>query len=126
MKGQGKLTKTAIAAAICGAMILPASSALAASKTERAIIGAMIGGVAGAALSKGDTTATTAGAAAGALIGVATDRDRYDRYDRHDRYGDYRPQPTYRKQRHRSRDRYGYEQPYSGRYDNREDSYRRW
>lgn len=126
MQGQGKFTRTAIAAVICGAMILPASGALAASRTERAIIGAVIGGVAGAALSNGDTTATTAGAAAGALVGVATGRSRNDRYDRYDRYSDYRSQPSYRNRRHRDDASYGYQQPYSGRYDSREESYRRW
>ena len=83
------------------ALLAPASGALAASKTERALIGAMLGGVAGAALTRGRTEAVVVGAAAGAALGVMTDRDngrhrhgrrhasgyndvRYDGYDRAD------------------------------------------
>ena len=44
-------------AAVTGTLVLPASAAFAgdrSNKTERAILGAVIGGIAGAALSDGD------------------------------------------------------------------------
>jgi uncharacterized protein YcfJ len=87
MSFTGKTAKIAIAAAIGSAMLLPATGALAASKTERALVGALIGGAAGAALGHGEGGAVAAGAAAGALIGVATHNDH--RYSRS--YRDSRP-----------------------------------
>jgi uncharacterized protein YcfJ len=83
-----KTAKIVIAAAVGGAMLLPATGALAASKTERALVGALIGGAAGAALGHGDGGAVAAGAAAGALIGVATHNNDH-RYSRS--YRDSRP-----------------------------------
>lgn len=71
-----KAARIAIAAAIAGAVALPASGALAASKTERAIIGALLGGVAGAAVSDGDGAAVAIGAVAGAALGSATAKDK--------------------------------------------------
>ena len=43
----GKFTKTAIAVTVAGALVAPATAAFAGEKTERAILGAVIGGVAG-------------------------------------------------------------------------------
>lgn len=99
------LTKTLTAVAVVGALALPATGALAASKTEKAVVGALIGGLLGAAVSNGDSTATVVGVAAGAAIGASTGSDR--RYD--NRYGRY----------YDSRGRYV--QP--TRYDTRYDSY---
>jgi len=116
---QTKFTKFAIAAAVAGAVALPASGALAASKTERALIGAVLGGVAGAALSNGDGGATAIGAVAGAAIGASTKQNhRYHRSYRETR-------PYYRDTSYRGYDRSGY--GYYGRdqynrYDTRYDS----
>jgi hypothetical protein len=105
MMKQGK-TKIAVAALVAGSIALPAGAASAGEKTERAVIGAILGGVAGAAISKDDTTGVLVGAAAGAALGAATAKDnkhyrhsyratrpyardtRYGRYDRYD-YGRY-------------------------------------
>lgn len=94
MKTFGKFTKIAVAAAVTGALVLPASAAFAgdkSNKTERAVIGALIGGLAGAALSKGDTGGIAIGAVAGAALGASTgnnDRDhRYSSNYRDPRYG---------------------------------------
>ncbi|MGA0605683.1 glycine zipper 2TM domain-containing protein [Phenylobacterium sp. VNQ135] len=104
MNIQGKKTKIAVAALVAGSIALPAGTAAAGEKTERAIIGALIGGVAGAAVSRDDTTGALVGAAAGAALGAATAKDKnhrrygyraaprysnYNRYDRYDRYGRY-------------------------------------
>jgi uncharacterized protein YcfJ len=92
MTFSGKATKIAIAAVVAGALVLPASSALAASKTERALIGAVLGGVAGAALGKGDGSAVAIGAVAGGLLGASTGQD--NRSNR--RYSNsYRQTPAY-------------------------------
>jgi len=106
MTMQGKTSKIAVAALVAGAIALPAGTAAAGEKTDRAIIGALIGGVAGAALSKDDATGALVGAAAGAALGAATAKDkkhysyrtsrpysnynsRYNGYSRYDRYGRY-------------------------------------
>ena len=95
------ISKIAIAAAVSGAMVLPATGALAASKTERAIIGAMLGGAAGAALSNGDGGAVAIGAVAGAALGASTGKDhRYHRSYRQTR-------PYYSDARYRDYDRRG-------------------
>ncbi|HEY3694995.1 hypothetical protein [Phenylobacterium sp.] len=107
----GKTARIAVAAAVTGAMLLPATGALAASKTERALVGALIGGAAGAALGRGDGGAVAVGAAAGALIGVATDKDR--RY--HRSYNQRRP--YYRDARYYDRGDYGRDYNGYGRYD---------
>ena len=114
-------TRLAIVASLAGAAIVPASSALAASQTERAIIGAVLGGAAGAALSRGDTKAVVVGAAAGAALGAVTDHNhrRHHRYSqRDDRYGygdtryDSYPQSGYAR----------YDSRYDHSYDNRDRS----
>jgi uncharacterized protein YcfJ len=95
MKTFGKFTKIAVAAAVTGALVLPASAAFAgdkSNKTERAILGALIGGIAGAALSDGDKGGIAIGAVAGAALGASTgssnDRDhRYSSGYRDTRYG---------------------------------------
>jgi hypothetical protein len=81
-KFTGKFSKIAIAAAVTGALVLPASAAFAGDrkdkKTERAIVGALIGGIAGAALSDGDKGTIAVAALAGAAIGASTGDNRRD------------------------------------------------
>jgi len=72
----GKFTKFAVAAGVAGALVLPAAQAQAADRTERAVIGALLGGVAGAAISHGDGGAAALGAVAGAAIGASTGHER--------------------------------------------------
>lgn len=73
-------TRIAVAAALGGALAIPAAPAFAGEKTERALIGALLGGFAGAALGKGDTGAVAVGAVAGAALGSATAKDNDHRY----------------------------------------------
>ena len=94
MKTIGKITKTVVAVAITGALVVPATAAFAGEKTDRAVVGALIGGVAGAALGHGKGDAIAIGAVAGAALGATTAKSKYD--DR----------------------RYGYEHRYAPRYDN--------
>jgi hypothetical protein len=90
MKFQSKTARIAIAAAVGGAMLLPATGAFAASKTERALLGGLLGAAAGAAISGGDTQGVVIGAAAGSVLGVAT-------ANKHDyRYGYRTSRPYYR------------------------------
>jgi hypothetical protein len=81
-KFTGKFSKIAIAAAVTGALVLPASAAFAGDRkdkqTERAIVGALIGGIAGAALSDGDKGTIAVAALAGAAIGASTGKDKRD------------------------------------------------
>jgi uncharacterized protein YcfJ len=108
MKTIGKFTKTVVAVAITGALVAPASAAFAGEKTDRAVVGALIGGIAGAALGHGKGDAVAIGAVAGAALGATTANDRNDR-----RYSQsYRTAPRY------SDTRYGYDNRYS---DNRYD-----
>lgn len=96
MKTFGKFTKIAVAAAVTGALVLPASVAFAGSKnnkTERAILGAVIGGIAGAALTDGKTNGIAIGAVAGAALGASTGHG--DRYDRDHRYSSNYRDPRY-------------------------------
>lgn len=99
MKTIGKFTKTVVAVAITGALVAPASAAFAGEKTNRAIIGAVIGGIAGAAIGDGKTDAVAIGAVAGAALGATTAKDKYGR-----RYS----------QSYRTAPRYGYDTRYSG------------
>ena len=125
MKTIGKFTKTAIAVTVAGALLAPASAALAGQKTERAVLGAVIGGLAGAALGDGKTEAVAIGAIAGAALGASTAGDNDKR-----RYTQsYRTQPRYVQNRHRyerdvygrdARDRYAYDR-YGRRYEVRYD-----
>lgn len=124
MTTQSKLTRLALTAAICGAVALPASSALAGDKTSRALFGALLGGVAGAALSHGDGGGVAIGALAGAAIGASTakhhgyrgqayrDDYRQDEYRQTD-YGQtaYR-QPSYGYDRYDRYDRYDHRGDY--------------
>lgn len=106
-----KFTKTAIVVAITGALVAPASAAFAADKTERAIIGALIGGVAGAAIGDGKTEAVAIGAVAGAALGATTAKNK--RYS-----NSYRTAPRYQQSRYYDNryDRGGYR---NDRYDAR-------
>ena len=70
-----RMIKAAMALVAAGALALPASQAAAGtSKTESAILGALLGGVAGAAVGHGKTDSVAIGALAGAALGVAVDK----------------------------------------------------
>jgi uncharacterized protein YcfJ len=85
------VSKTLIAGAITAAMVLPASGAFAGEKTNKAILGAVIGGIAGAALGDGNKNAVALGAVAGAAIGASTAKSNNDR-----RYSSgYQSRPAY-------------------------------
>ena len=117
-----RFTKIAVAAGVAGALALPAGAAQAASKTERAIIGAILGGVAGAAVTGGDTDGVVLGAAAGGALGVATAKNKkhYSRSYRSNRPYAYDNRYRYQQQRYDQRrydSRYGYYDSY-GRYQN--------
>ena len=127
MKTIGKFTKTAIAVTVAGALVAPATAAFAGDKTDRAILGAVIGGLAGAAIGDGKDEAVAIGAVAGAALGASTAKDKHDR-----RYGyGYRTAPRYdnsryaydrRDYRHDRHDRYD---RYDVRYDRYGPPYRR-
>lgn len=131
MKTPGKFVKTATAGAIVLALAAPASQAFAGDKTRNAVIGGLLGAVAGAAISDGDGGATVAGGALGALVGVAVAKDgKSHRYYRDTRgrtyYQDYRGRPVYddyyARARHQRDHRNSY---YNGhRYDTRYGYYR--
>jgi len=91
-----KFTKIAAATVAISMAAIPASQAFAASKTENALIGAALGALAGALVSKG-SDGVLLGAAAGAAVGIATDRPDRDRYGR----PIVRNQPVYRSQAYR-------------------------
>lgn len=116
----GKFTKTAIAVTVAGALVAPATAAFAGEKTERALLGAVIGGVAGAALGDGKGEAVAIGAVAGAALGATTAKDKYDRRYSHG----YRTAPRYDNTGYRT-DRYAYDRydrhndRHYDRYDNR-------
>jgi osmotically inducible lipoprotein OsmB len=85
---------------IAGLMAITAAApAMADRETRNTVIGAGVGGVAGAVLSNGDPWATVGGAAAGGLIGnlATSNNNHHDRgrhYDRHDRrYSHHRAPP---------------------------------
>lgn len=109
-----KITAATAIAATLGA--IPASQAFAASKTENALIGAAVGALGGALVSRG-STGVLAGAAIGAGVGLATDKPDYDRYGRRivrDRRV-YEPAPVYRSSsRGYGYGDYGYAQPSYG------------
>jgi uncharacterized protein YcfJ len=102
MKTIGKFTKTAVAIAITGALVAPATAAFAGEKTDRAVVGALIGGIAGAALGHGKGDAVAIGAVAGAALGATTSNNNDRRYSQ-----SYRTAPRY------SDNRYGYDNRYS-------------
>ena len=110
-----KITKAAMALTVAGAVALPAGQAAAASKTESALIGALLGAVAGAAVGNGKTEAVAMGAVAGAALGVAADSSNDQR--RYRSGHSYRqPQPYYGAQRSRYDDRGGYYRQTNTRY----------
>lgn len=121
MKTIGKFTKTAIAVTVAGALVAPATAAFAGEKTDRAVIGAVLGGLAGAAIGDGKTDAVAIGAVAGAALGATTAKDK-----RHYGYG-YRTAPRYGyDNRYYDNSRYAYEhRGYRNydRYDSRYDRY---
>lgn len=85
------VSKTLIAGAITAALVLPASGAFAGEKTNKAILGAVIGGLAGAALGDGDKGAVAIGAVAGAALGASTAKNNNDRRYSHG----YQTRPAY-------------------------------
>lgn len=122
MKTFGKFSKIAISTAVAGALVLPASAAFAgdrgkSNKTERAILGAVLGGAAGAMLGDGDGGAIAVGALAGGAIGAATAKDkRHHRYS--SRYDDRRPYYSNNRYGYNDRhDRYDRRDRYDSRYD---------
>ncbi len=124
----GKFTKTAIAVTVAGALVAPATAAFAGEKTERAILGAVIGGVAGAALGDGRGEAVAIGAVAGAALGATTAKKKNYGYGyrtapryQQSRYYDQR---SYQNQRGYQNSRYAYDR-YGNRYDARDYGYRR-
>jgi uncharacterized protein YcfJ len=107
-----KFTRFAVAAGVATALIVPASAQARTSQTERALLGAVLGGVAGAALGHGDGDAVAVGAVAGAALGaVTTDNNHRRHYTRS--YRTARPY-TY-DNRYRYETRYG--SPYDYRYN---------
>ncbi|WP_334164364.1 glycine zipper 2TM domain-containing protein [Phenylobacterium sp.] len=81
------MTKVAVALTAAGALALPASQAAAGtSKTESALIGAVLGGVAGAAVGNGKTESMAIGAVAGAALGYAVDKSNDRKTYRSSRY----------------------------------------
>lgn len=111
-----KMMKAAMALTVAGAVALPASQAAAGtSKTESALLGALLGGVAGAAVGNGKTEAVAIGAVAGAALGVAADKSN-DRRHYRSRYAYRDTRPYHRDTRYRSysrgdertSERYGY------------------
>ncbi|TAJ69945.1 MAG: hypothetical protein EPO51_20705 [Phenylobacterium sp.] len=109
-----KMIKAAMALMVAGAVALPASQAAAGtSKTESALLGALLGGVAGAAVGNGKTESVAIGAVAGAALGVAVDKGN-DRKHYRSGYGYRQSQPYYGNSRYRTSDR-----GYYGRTDSR-------
>ena len=114
-----KMMKIAMALTVAGAVALPASQAAAGtSKTESALLGALIGGVAGAAVGHGNSSSVALGAVAGAALGVAVDKSN-DRRSYRSAYGYRQAQPYYSDGRYyrandrgyygRTNSRYGYD-----------------
>jgi uncharacterized protein YcfJ len=100
-----KMMKVAMALTVAGAVALPASQAAAGtSKTESALLGALLGGVAGAAVGNGRTESVALGAVAGAALGVAVDKSN-DRKHYRGGYSYRQPQPYYGAARYPSYDR---------------------
>lgn len=102
------IMKAAMALTVAGAVALPASQAAAGtSKTESALLGALLGGVAGAAVGNGKTEAVAIGAVAGAALGVAADKSN-DRKHYRSGYAYRDTRPYYRDTRYRTYDRGDY------------------
>ena len=119
-----KMMKAAMALTVAGAVALPASQAAAGtSKTQSAILGALLGGVAGAAVGNGKTQSVAIGAVAGAALGVAVDKSN-DRRSYRSAYGYRQSQPYYSDGRYRSNDR-GYYGQTNSRYGYNNYGYRR-
>lgn len=107
------ITKAAIALTAAGALALPATQAAAGtSKTESALLGALIGGVAGAAVGNGKGETVAIGAAAGAALGYAVDKSNDDNKRYRNGYSYRRAQPYYAP-------RYRTDSRYYGRTDSR-------
>ncbi|MBO9355414.1 hypothetical protein GG851_15590 [Bordetella petrii] len=94
-----------IQAVLAGVLALGAgATALADEQARNAVIGAGLGGVAGALLSDGDPWMTLGGAAAGGVLGhVITDDDDHRKHRRHWDRGDRR---HYKQAGYRGHDKY--------------------
>jgi uncharacterized protein YcfJ len=112
------ITKAAVALTAAGAFALPATQAAAGtSKTESALIGALLGGVAGAAAGNGKTESVAIGAVAGAALGYAVDKSNDDKKRYRSGYSYRGAQPYYapryrndgRAYYGRANSRYGYD-----------------
>ena len=100
-----RMMKVAMALSVAGAVALPASQAAAGtSKTESALLGALLGGIAGAAAGHGKTGAVALGAVAGAALGVAVDKGN-DRPNYRTARSYRQSQPYYADGRYRANDR---------------------
>jgi uncharacterized protein YcfJ len=102
MKTIGKFTKTVDRHRHHRRAGRPRLAAFAGEKTDRAVVGALIGGIAGAALGHGKGDAVAIGAVAGAALGASTANNNDRRYSQ-----SYRTAPRY------SDNRYGYDNRYS-------------
>lgn len=100
------MTKRLIQAILASVLALGISTtALADKQTRNTIIGAGLGGVAGALLSEGDPLYTLGGAAAGGVLGhVITDDDRGGRRHHWDRDRGHRD--SYRRANYRGHDKH--------------------
>ncbi|HCW21064.1 glycine zipper 2TM domain-containing protein [Achromobacter sp.] len=101
------ITKRVVQAVLAGVLALGFSMTAQADKqTRNTVIGAGLGGVAGALLSEGDPWATVGGAAAGGLLGhvITGDDDRGRR--RHDWDRDRGRDHSYKRAGYRGHDRY--------------------
>lgn len=95
------ITQRMAQALVAGVLALGlGAGAQADDKTRNTVIGAGLGGVAGALLSEGDPLMTIGGAAAGGVLGnvITSDDDRRDRrrWDRGDRGRDHYKRANYR------------------------------
>ena len=118
------MMKVAMALTVAGAVALPASQAAAGtSKTESALLGALLGGIAGAAVGNGKSGSVALGAVAGAALGVAVDKSN-DRKTYRGGYGYRQSQPYSTNGRYRSNDR-GYYSRTNSRYGYDNYDYRR-
>lgn len=98
------ITKRLTQVALAGVLALGMSTAALADKeTRNTVLGAGLGGVAGALISEGDPLYTIGGAAAGGLLGnVLTDDDRHHHWDRdRGRHHTYKRANHWKKGKHR-------------------------
>lgn len=98
-----RLRAAALAVAFSVGLVAVGDAEAMSRKDKRTLIGAVVGGAAGAALSNGDARYTVGGALAGGAIGNLTTSGRKD--DRHDRRWEQRRWENQRTRSHGYRDR---------------------